>query len=60
MLKFSAHWPYAFLTVTGLNFMRFDYCLYFQTIPIAGLNLSILATLFVGIDRLISVLFPTR
>jgi hypothetical protein len=60
ILHQSAHWPYAYSTVIGQNFMRFDSCFYMQIIPIIGLNVSIFATLFVGIDRLVSVLFPTK
>ncbi|KAI6190869.1 G-PROTEIN-RECEP-F1-2 domain-containing protein [Aphelenchoides bicaudatus] len=59
ILHQSAHWPYAYLTLSGQNFMSYKHCLWFQTIPMIGLNLSICMTLFVGFDRLISVLFPT-
>ncbi|KAI6184896.1 CRE-SRSX-29 protein [Aphelenchoides bicaudatus] len=56
----TAHWIYLYVSITGINFIPFSTCLYFNTIPQTGVTLSILGTFYVGIDRLIGVLFPTR
>lgn len=61
LLHQSAHWPYIATTLfSGVNFISYSKCLYFQTIPQIGVSLSIIMTLFVGIDRLIAIHMPTR
>ncbi|CAD5227358.1 unnamed protein product [Bursaphelenchus xylophilus] len=55
----SAHWIYVYTTVvTGENFIPFDKCLWFQSVPQHFLTVSVVMTLCVGIDRLVSVTFP--
>ncbi|KAI6190797.1 G-PROTEIN-RECEP-F1-2 domain-containing protein [Aphelenchoides bicaudatus] len=60
ILHQSAHWPYLIVTVSGLNFIPYQTCLYAQSIPQLGISFSIIMCLFVGIDRLIGVSMPTR
>ncbi|CAD5227658.1 unnamed protein product [Bursaphelenchus okinawaensis] len=54
----SAHWVYMITTVSGINFIPFSLCLWTQTIPQFCVTGSIIMTLCVGIDRLLSVSMP--
>ncbi|CAD5227360.1 unnamed protein product [Bursaphelenchus xylophilus] len=59
IIHMSAHWVYVYTTVvTGENFIPYDQCLFYQAIPFIFVTVSIIMTLFVGIDRLVSVTFP--
>ncbi|KAI6234947.1 G-PROTEIN-RECEP-F1-2 domain-containing protein [Aphelenchoides fujianensis] len=56
----SAHWAFAYVTVSGINFIPYRHCLYADTIPQVGCTLTICMTFFVGLDRLFSVLLPAH
>ncbi|KAI6238109.1 G-PROTEIN-RECEP-F1-2 domain-containing protein [Aphelenchoides fujianensis] len=59
LLHQSAHFVFLYVTLSGVNFIPYRTCLYWNTIPQAGIAFSYLGTFFVGIDRLIGVGFPT-
>ncbi|CAD5227361.1 unnamed protein product [Bursaphelenchus xylophilus] len=59
MIHTSAHWVFVYTTaITGENFIPYDRCLWYQTLPLIFITISIIMTLLVGIDRLVSVTFP--
>ncbi|KAI6221643.1 G-PROTEIN-RECEP-F1-2 domain-containing protein [Aphelenchoides besseyi] len=60
LLHQSSHWIFAYVTVSGINFIPYRTCLYFNSIPVCGIAFSFLGTFYVGIDRFIAVLMPTR
>uniref|UniRef100_A0A914M5P6 G-protein coupled receptors family 1 profile domain-containing protein n=1 Tax=Meloidogyne incognita TaxID=6306 RepID=A0A914M5P6_MELIC len=47
-----------FVLFSGTNFIRLKTCYYFAFLPLIGAGLATSAQLCVGVDRLISVLFP--
>jgi len=47
-----------YLALRGQNFMALANCFLVQAIPMLGISLSLCSTLFVGIDRLLSVATP--
>ncbi|KAI6175920.1 G-PROTEIN-RECEP-F1-2 domain-containing protein [Aphelenchoides bicaudatus] len=56
----SAHYITSFVLFSGLNFIPLRRCLYLQTLSLIGLDFGVLLTLLIGVDRLISVLFPVK
>ncbi|KAH7699451.1 Protein SRSX-25 a, partial [Aphelenchoides avenae] len=54
----ALHFIFLYITATGTNFIPYSLCTKLQAIPLAGLNYGLLMTLFVGLDRLLSVFFP--
>ncbi|KAH7702198.1 hypothetical protein AAVH_30654, partial [Aphelenchoides avenae] len=56
----TAHIPFLYSVVSGRNFIDLPTCVEVLTVPFTGLNVGLLMTLFVGCDRLFSVLLPTR
>ncbi|KAI6219379.1 G-PROTEIN-RECEP-F1-2 domain-containing protein [Aphelenchoides besseyi] len=60
ILHQSAHWAFVYVTITGKNFIPYSHCLYADTIPQIGCTVTICMTFFVGLDRLISVLLPSK
>nr|CAD2167474.1 unnamed protein product [Meloidogyne enterolobii] len=47
-----------FVLFSGTNFIRLKTCYYFAFLPLIGAGLATSAQICVGVDRLISVLFP--
>jgi hypothetical protein len=67
MLAFGAACDFAYhasffvtlvLTLSGINFIRLELCYWVQTVPTFALFSSVWVVLFVGLDRLLSVIFP--
>uniref|UniRef100_A0A1I7S0M5 G_PROTEIN_RECEP_F1_2 domain-containing protein n=2 Tax=Bursaphelenchus xylophilus TaxID=6326 RepID=A0A1I7S0M5_BURXY len=58
MLHQSTHWVYLANSVFGQHFIPFYKCFEMDFVLAAGATISALATLYVGIDRLIGVAFP--
>ncbi|KAH7703937.1 Protein SRSX-29 [Aphelenchoides avenae] len=56
----TAHILFGYIVYSGTNFIPFMHCMAFQTFPLMGVHLSITATLAIGIDRLLSVVFPMQ
>ncbi|KAI6190447.1 G-PROTEIN-RECEP-F1-2 domain-containing protein [Aphelenchoides bicaudatus] len=49
-----------FIIITRTNFIPLRICFFSQLIPQIGLNVGLALTMMIGIDRLISVIFPLR
>ncbi|KAH7698552.1 hypothetical protein AAVH_34353, partial [Aphelenchoides avenae] len=50
---------FLYIALSGRNFMSHSVCVKILSPSIVGLNTGLLMTLFVGVDRLFSVLIPT-
>ncbi|KAH7700410.1 Protein SRSX-34 c [Aphelenchoides avenae] len=53
-----SHFIFLYIIATGTNFISYPLCTKLQVVPLAGLNYGLLMTLFIGLDRLVGVLFP--
>lgn len=59
MMHQSSHWIYLYTTlISGENFITLRLCFLLQIVPLFFITISVLMTLFVGVDRLYSVLLP--
>ncbi|KAE9548930.1 hypothetical protein FO519_007857 [Halicephalobus sp. NKZ332] len=56
----TAHIFFAYTIYSGRNFVNLDLCLHVMTISLVGLCTGNVFILLIGVDRLISVLFPIR
>lgn len=56
----SGHFVYAYSIFTGHNFMPLGTCFWWQCFPVFMMNFGGFITLSIGVDRLVSVLLPTR
>uniref|UniRef100_A0A7E4W5I2 G_PROTEIN_RECEP_F1_2 domain-containing protein n=1 Tax=Panagrellus redivivus TaxID=6233 RepID=A0A7E4W5I2_PANRE len=55
-----AQFVQAVIFFSGTNFIPLLHCVYYQTIPLIGLNFGIVLIALIGIDRVISILLPSR
>uniref|UniRef100_A0AC34FVG9 G-protein coupled receptors family 1 profile domain-containing protein n=1 Tax=Panagrolaimus sp. ES5 TaxID=591445 RepID=A0AC34FVG9_9BILA len=55
-----SHFYLAYLMFSGKTFTDLQTCVLVNTIPIIGLTVGLFMTFFIGVDRLMSVLFPAR
>jgi hypothetical protein len=46
------------ISLSGINFIRLELCYWVQAVSVFGVFSSVWVVLFVGLDRLLSVLFP--
>ncbi|KAI1714333.1 serpentine type 7TM GPCR chemoreceptor srsx domain-containing protein [Ditylenchus destructor] len=53
-----SHFWFAYVTISGRNFIGLWTCLNVQTIPLFGLNMAQFLLLFIGMDRFFSLLLP--
>ena len=56
----TAHIYFAYTIYSGRNFVDLSECLHVMTIPLIGLCTGNVFIFFIGLDRLISVLFPMK
>ncbi|KAI6216497.1 G-PROTEIN-RECEP-F1-2 domain-containing protein [Aphelenchoides besseyi] len=54
------NFTFAFIVLSGINFIPLSTCFKLQFIPSIGLTSSSLLPMLIGIDRLISIYFPMR
>ncbi|KAH7695693.1 hypothetical protein AAVH_37244, partial [Aphelenchoides avenae] len=56
----TAHIVFGYVVYSGTNFIPYVHCVAFQTFPLMSAYLSFTVTLAIGVDRLVSIVFPMR